>query len=312
MVKYCFKNINVIPDAVNLINIILSLTQRKTPTIIHSRMKISQIRQFYMRKIKYTQTTCNQRISQILTDLPKLDNIHPFFSDLFNVLYDKDNYKLALGQLNTCRSIIDKIGKNYIKLIKYADSLYRCKKLKRSALGRMVTIIKKQNSSLNYLEQVRQHLSRIPQIDPDTRTLILTGFPNVGKSSFINKITRANVEVCNYAFTTRSLYVGHMDYNYLRWQVIDSPGILDRSLEERNIIEMQSITALAHLNACVLFILDLDLESKYTIKQQCQLFHSLKPLWKNKPVIFICNKSDIVIFIKNKHINIITFVILYL
>lgn len=46
-------------------------------------------------------------------------------------------------------------------------------------------------SSLAYLEQVRQHLSRLPSIDPSTRTLILTGFPNVGKSSFINKITRA-------------------------------------------------------------------------------------------------------------------------
>ena len=67
--------------------------------------------------------------------------------------------------------------------------------------------------------QVRQHLSRLPSIDPNTRTLLLTGFPNVGKSSFMNKVTRADVEVQPYAFTTKSLYVGHMDYQYLRWQV---------------------------------------------------------------------------------------------
>ena len=35
-----------------------------------------------------------------------------------------------------------------------------------------------------------------------------------------------------YAFTTKSLYVGHMDYKYLRWQVIDTPGVLDRPIEE--------------------------------------------------------------------------------
>lgn len=32
-------------------------------------------------------------------------------------------------------------------------------------------------------------------------------------------MTRADVEVQPYAFTTKSLYVGHTDYKYLRWQV---------------------------------------------------------------------------------------------
>lgn len=38
------------------------------------------------------------------------------------------------------------------------------------------------------LVTVRQHLSRLPTIDPNTRTLLLCGHPNVGKSSFINKV----------------------------------------------------------------------------------------------------------------------------
>lgn len=33
------------------------------------------------------------------------------------------------------------------------------------------------------------------------------------------KVTRADVDVQPYAFTTKSLFVGHMDYKYLRWQV---------------------------------------------------------------------------------------------
>ncbi|KAK5808578.1 hypothetical protein F5H01DRAFT_370596 [Linnemannia elongata] len=32
----------------------------------------------------------------------------------------------------------------------------------------------------------------------------------------MNKITRADVDVQPYAFTTKSLFVGHMDYKYLR------------------------------------------------------------------------------------------------
>lgn len=72
--------------------------------------------------------------------------------------------------------------------MKYGDSLYRCKQLKKAALGRMATIMKRQAANLAYLEQVRQHLARLPSIDPYTRTIIICGFPNVGKSSFINKV----------------------------------------------------------------------------------------------------------------------------
>jgi nucleolar GTP-binding protein len=157
----------------------------------------------------------------------------------------------------------------------------------------MCTIMKKHAASLAYLEQVRQHMSRLPSIDPNTRTILVCGYPNVGKSSFMNKVTRADVEVQPYAFTTKSIYVGHTDYKYLRWQVLDTPGILDRPLEERNTIEMQSITAMAHLRAVVLYIVDASEQCGYTIKQQSDLFHSIKPLFANKPLVVAINKTDV-------------------
>lgn len=158
----------------------------------------------------------------------------------------------------------------------------------------MATIMKRQGANLSYLEQVRQHLSRLPSIDPYTRTIIVCGFPNVGKSSFINKITRADVEVQPYAFTTKSLFVGHTDYKYLRWQVIDTPGILDHPLEERNVIEMQAVTALAHLRACVLYVLDISEQCGHSLEEQIKLFESIKPLFTNKPLIAVVNKIDVV------------------
>lgn len=243
--------------------------------------------------MKFTQQNFHDRLSQIIQDFPKLDDVHPFYADLMNVLYDKDHYKLALGQLNTARHIIDTVAKDYVRLLKYGDSLYRCKQLKKAALGRMATIMKRQAANLTYLEQVRQHLSRLPSIDPYTRTILICGFPNVGKSSFINKITRADVEVQPYAFTTKSLYVGHTDYKYLRWQVIDTPGILDHSLEDRNVIEMQAITALAHLRACVLYVMDISEQCGHRIEEQINLFESIKPLFSNKPLLVVINKTDI-------------------
>lgn len=243
-------------------------------------------------QVKFTQQTWHDKLSKILDDFPRVEDIHPFYADLLNVLYDRDHYKLALGHVNMARNLISKVSKDYVRLLKYGDSLYRCKMLKRAALGRMATIMKRQGPSLQYLEQVRQHMGRLPSIDPNTRTLLLTGFPNVGKSSFMNKVTRADVEVQPYAFTTKSLYVGHMDYKYLRWQVIDTPGILDHALEQRNTIEMQAVTALAHLRAAVLYVVDISEQCGYTLEAQASLFHSIKPLFINKPLLVVCNKTD--------------------
>lgn len=293
MVVYNFKKIQQVPTGSDFVDVVLSKTQRGTPTVIHAGYSINRIRSFYMRKVKFTQTNYNEKIALILTDFPRLDDIHPFYADLLNILYDRDHYKLALGQLSLAKKLIDTVGKDYVKMLKYGDSLFRCKALKRAALGRMCTIIKRNKAGLAYLEQVRQHMSRLPSIDPNTRTILVAGFPNVGKSSFMNKVTRANVEVQPYAFTTKSLYVGHMDYKYMRWQVIDTPGVLDKPLEERNTIEMQSITALAHLRCTVLYVLDISEQCGYSLEQQTALFKSIQPLFANKPLLVAVNKTDV-------------------
>ena len=292
-ISYNFKTIPVVPDSALLTDIILSKTQRKTPTVVHPGYNITRIRKFYMRKIRFTYNSIDEKINSIIQGFPRLEDIHPFYESLINVLYDKDHYKLALGYINTGKNLCEKVCKDYVKLMKYADSLYRCKQLKIAALGRMATIIKKLNSSLKYLEEIRKHLGRLPSIDPFTRTLILTGFPNVGKSSFMNKLTNAESEVQSYPFTTKSLWVGHTNYKNVRWQVIDSPGLLNRPLDEMDIIEAQAVTALAHLEAAILFFIDISEQCGYSVEDQLKLFGTIKPLFKNKPLVIILNKIDI-------------------
>jgi len=85
------------------VDIILTKTQRKTPTVVHPQYSIQRIRAFYMRKVKFTQQNISERLGQVIADFPRLDDIHPFYGDLINILYDRDHYKLALGQLNTAK-----------------------------------------------------------------------------------------------------------------------------------------------------------------------------------------------------------------
>lgn len=70
---YQFKRIPAVPSAADLIDITLSKTQRKTPTVVHPGYKISRIRQFYLRKVKFAQDAFDEKLDGILNEFPQLD-----------------------------------------------------------------------------------------------------------------------------------------------------------------------------------------------------------------------------------------------
>ena len=72
-VGYNFKSIPAVPAAKDFIDLVLSKTQRKTPTVIHARYAIATIREFYMRKVKFAQQTFHDRITAILEAFPRLE-----------------------------------------------------------------------------------------------------------------------------------------------------------------------------------------------------------------------------------------------
>jgi nucleolar GTP-binding protein len=60
-----------------------------------------------------------------------------------------------------------------------------------------------------------------------------------------------------------------------------------------NTIEMQSVTALAHLRSAICFFIDISEQCGYSLKAQCNLFRSIRPLFANKMVFIVLNKMDI-------------------
>lgn len=79
--------------------IVLSKTQRKTPTVVHKNYAISRIRHFYVRKIKFAQQTIHDKLTDIISEFPKLD-VGVLFVGFCNMKYGSkifDSMKISLS-----------------------------------------------------------------------------------------------------------------------------------------------------------------------------------------------------------------------
>ena len=130
-------------------------------------------------------------------------------------------------------------------------------------------------------------------MDPDLGTLVVAGFPNVGKSSLIRRISTAKPAVAPYPFTTKGILIGHVQVARRTYQVVDTPGLLDRPLEERNPIEVQAILALKHLGDAIVFLVDPTGHCGYPLERQEKLLAEVKREFGGVPLLEYESKGDL-------------------
>ena len=99
-----------------------------------------------------------------------------------------------------------------------------------------------------------------------------------------------NPKIARYPFTTQSISIGYFEHNHLKYQVIDTPGLLDRDLSEQNRIERQATSALKHLADVVVYIIDPSEHCGFAIGVQLSLLERLKNLFGDEmPIIEVEN-----------------------
>ena len=164
---------------------------------------------------------------------------------------------------------------------------------RREAYGRISSLVGRIGPSLKWLGDSREILKRLPSIDQLSPCIVVCGAPNVGKSAFISALSSGNMEVNHYPFTTKRIHLGHFTFRRLQYQMVDTPGLLDRPMHKRNDIEMQAISALENLGSLVLFLIDESENCGMTIEEQNNLLEEILELLAETTVMIISTKADI-------------------
>jgi nucleolar GTP-binding protein len=119
-------------------------------------------------------------------------------------------------------------------------------------------------------------------------TICVYGFPNVGKTTLLNKITGTKAEVAAYAFTTKSVNAGYFKINDKKVQVLDVPGTLARK-EKMNDIEFVAELVLKEVADIVIYVFDLSEYCGFSVKKQMQLY---KTLGNKKEILIYLSKLE--------------------
>ncbi|QYZ80336.1 GTP-binding protein [Methanofollis formosanus] len=118
----------------------------------------------------------------------------------------------------------------------------------------------------------------------NTRTVLMVGNPNVGKSALFNRLTGAEAVVSNYPGTTVDVMKGNLIDGGTAYEIIDVPGAY--SLEPRDAAEEVAVRILnEHPDAVVLLVLD-------ATRLERGLYLSLEVMERGAPVLVVLNMMD--------------------
>lgn len=238
--------------------------------------------------VRAVKSGIHDRLVYIIRGFPEFDTLPRFYREMADILFGLDRIRQSLGAVGWAAKHSGMVGGDLaFKARKSDNSLV----VRKQAVARIASIVHQIDDDLRFLNVVRNTLRKLPHIE-DAFTVVIAGYPNVGKSSFIRRVSGAEPEIASYPFTTKEVIVGHRRIGRGRVQFVDTPGMLDRPADERNPIERQALSAIINVASVVLFIIDPSEHCGYSLEAQHNLLEEIKGL-VTVPVVVAANKSDI-------------------
>lgn len=253
------------------------------------RRRPDTIKRAELAKVSEIRRTLRRHLDIILKSFPSLDGMTEFYQELVRATLDYAELKKSLGGLRWAQKKVDYFSDLYANKIRRCRDFRRMTSYSREYYGRISSVMKQVKKPLQYLETARKVMREYPSIKSNMFTVAIAGFPNVGKTTLLAKLTTANPEIADYAFTTRKLNIGYATISNHKVQFIDTPGTLNR-FDKMNPIEKQAVLAIKYCADLIVYVFDPSPQSLDKAKQ-LKLLKDIRK--KGKDIVIYISKTDL-------------------
>ena len=257
------------------------------------KQKLKRHKKLALAKVISASNTISSTLNKYIKAFPSFEALPLFYHELFDVGIGIDAMRKSLGAVDWCRKTIKNIADEAAESISRLRSFDTITNQRIAAYGRFSSVLRQVSEDLEFLNKARQILIRAPEIDAKKPTIVIAGAPNVGKSQLLEAISSARPKIATYPFTTKGISVGHFEFDGLIFQVIDTPGLLDREMEKRNEMEKKAILALRHLANVIVFVIDPSEHCGYSTEEQLAILADIASRFADIPLIEVENKVDV-------------------
>ncbi len=265
----------------------------KQSNLVEDPDKYHRVRKQMVRMIQSASDTIDSTLRGWVDKWPSLNALSDFDRALIDAAVGNDDYKRSLGAIQWAAERVRKIsGESESKILRLRD-IESFHEARRHAYGRISSIVHQISPQILWLGEAREILRKLPSVDSSEPVIVVAGSPNVGKSALIGALSSGEPEVASYPFTTKQLHLGHFSHRRRSYQMVDTPGLLDRPMEERNLIEMQAIAALENIGDILIVLIDASESGGTSLEEQSNLLEEIESLVTERPILVVHSKSDI-------------------
>jgi nucleolar GTP-binding protein len=248
------------------------------------------VRQKEAMKLDIIKDSLVTRLDKIVDIMPKTIELPDFYVKLMELTMDFSEYKKSCGAIDWASKQIRNIHKSCVSKVYKEKDRSEIKKMMNMFYGRVSSIVKQVAPNFEVLKKARLVFRSFPDVK-EMFTVCLYGFPNVGKSTLLNKLAGTNAETAAYAFTTKSINSGTIHLGGEDIQILDVPGTLARK-NTMNDVELQADLVLHEKADVVIYIFDISGFCGFSVEVQEQLLENLQKM-KDKKIIVYVTKQDL-------------------